>query len=107
MMDKTEILLFINEHLAQLELMAARKFSGKLSQAEVDGYVNTYKAIHGNARVCFTCGNSAQTMARVMLKFRQECLQSNVTTENGSGEPKVPASTKPRKRQRRRVKPSK
>jgi hypothetical protein len=72
MMDKTEILLFINERKAQLEMMAARQFSGRLTKNEVQMYEDTYKAIHGNARVCFTCGNSAQTMARVMLKFAEE-----------------------------------
>ena len=71
-MDKNQILLFINEHLDQLQLMAARKFSGRLTKAEVKDYEETYKAIHGNARVCFTCGNSAQTMARVMLNFAEE-----------------------------------
>ena len=71
-MDKTEILLFINERKAQLEMMAARQFSGRLTKNEVQMYEDTYKAIHGNARVCFTCGNSAQTMARVMLKFAEE-----------------------------------
>lgn len=72
MMDKKDILLFINERLAQLEMMAARQFSGRLTKNEVQMYEDTYKAIHGNARVCFTCGNSAQTMARVMLKFAEE-----------------------------------
>ena len=71
-MDKNEILLFINERTAQLTLMAARQFSGRLTKAEVQMYEDTYKAIHGNARVCFTCGNSAQTMARVMLKYAEE-----------------------------------
>jgi len=71
-MDKNQILLFINEHLDQLQLMAARKFSGRLTKNEVKDYEETYKAIHGNARVCFTCGSSAQTMARVMLKFAEE-----------------------------------
>lgn len=71
-MDKNQILLFINEHLDQLQLMAARKFSGRLTKNEVKEYEETYKAIHGNARVCFTCGSSAQTMARVMLKFAEE-----------------------------------
>jgi hypothetical protein len=72
MMDKKDILLFINERKAQLEMMAARQFSGRLTKNEVQQYEETYKAIHGNARVCFTCGNSAQTMARVMLKFAEE-----------------------------------
>ena len=72
MMDKKDILLFINERTAQLEMMAARQFSGRLTKNEVQQYEETYKAIHGNARVCFTCGNSAQTMARVMLKFAEE-----------------------------------
>ncbi len=72
MMDKKDILLFINERKAQLEMMAARQFSGRLTKNEVQMYEDTYKAIHGNARVCFTCGNSAQTMARVMLKFAEE-----------------------------------
>ena len=71
-MDKKDILLFINERTAQLEMMAARQFSGRLTKNEVQMYEDTYKAIHGNARVCFTCGNSAQTMARVMLKFAEE-----------------------------------
>ena len=71
-MDKNQILLFINEHLDQLQLMAARKFSGRLTNSEVKDYEETYKAIHGNARVCFTCGSSAQTMARVMLEFAEE-----------------------------------
>lgn len=71
-MDKNQILLFINERTAQLEMMAARQFSGRLTKNEVQQYEETYKAIHGNARVCFTCGNSAQTMARVMLKFAEE-----------------------------------
>ncbi len=65
-MDKNQILLFITERTAQLTLMAARQFSGRLTKAEVQMYEDTYKAIHGNARVCFTCGNSAQTMASVM-----------------------------------------
>ena len=72
MMDKKDILLFINERTAQLQMMAARQFSGRLTKNEVQMYEDTYKAIHGNARVCFTCGNSAQTMARVMLKFAEE-----------------------------------
>lgn len=72
MMDKKDILLFINERTAQLEMMAARQFSGRLTKNEVQQYEDTYKAIHGNARVCFTCGNSAQTMAKVMLKFAEE-----------------------------------
>jgi len=72
MMDKKDILLFINERTAQLEMMAARQFSGRLTKNEVQQYEDTYKAIHGNTRVCFTCGNSAQTMARVMLKFAEE-----------------------------------
>tara|TARA_R100000951_G_scaffold108925_1_gene105519 strand:- start:1276 stop:1554 length:279 start_codon:yes stop_codon:yes gene_type:complete len=71
-MDKNEILLFINERMPQLQMMAARQFSGQLTKAEVKGYEDTYKTIHGNARVCFTCGNSAQTMARVMLNFAEE-----------------------------------
>ena len=71
-MDKKDILLFINERLAQIEMMAARQFSGRLTKHEVQMYEDTYKAIYGNARVCFTCGNSAQTMARVMLKFAEE-----------------------------------
>jgi hypothetical protein len=71
-MDKKDILLFINERKAQLEMMSARQFSGRLTKNEVQMYEDTYKAIHGNARVCFTCGNSAQTMARVMLKFAEE-----------------------------------
>lgn len=71
-MDKTEILLFINERKEQLEMMAARRFSGRLTKTEVKAYEDTYKAIHGNARVCFSCGNSAQTMASVMLKFAEE-----------------------------------
>lgn len=71
-MDKKDILLFINERTAQLEMMAARQFSGRLTKNEVQQYEDTYKAIHGNARVCFTCGNSAQTMAKVMLKFAEE-----------------------------------
>lgn len=53
-------------------MMAARQFSGQLTKAEVKGYEDAYKTIHGNARVCFTCGNSAQTMARVMLNFAEE-----------------------------------
>ena len=71
-MDKNQILLFITERTAQLTLMAARQFSGRLTKAEVTAYEDTYKAIHGNARVCFTCGNSAQTMANVMLKYAEE-----------------------------------
>ena len=71
-MDKNQILLFINERTAQLTLMAARQFSGRLTKAEVQMYEDTYKTIHGNARVCFTCGNSAQTMANVMLKYAEE-----------------------------------
>ena len=71
-MDKNQILLFITERTAQLTLMAARQFSGRLTKAEVQMYEDTYKAIHGNARVCFTCGSSAQTMARVMLNFAEE-----------------------------------
>ena len=71
-MDKKDILLFITERKAQLEMMAARQFSGRLTKNEVQQYEETYKAIHGNARVCFTCGSSAQTMARVMLKFAEE-----------------------------------
>ena len=71
-MDKKDILLFINERKEQLEMMAARRFSGRLTKNEVQQYEETYKAIHGNARVCFSCGNSAQTMARVMLKFAEE-----------------------------------
>ena len=62
-MDKKDILLFITERKEQLEMMAARRFSGRLTKNEVKEYEETYKAIHGNARVCFTCGNSAQTMA--------------------------------------------
>jgi len=65
-------LLFITERKEQLEMMAARRFSGRLTKNEVKEYEETYKAIHGNARVCFTCGSSAQTMARVMLKFAEE-----------------------------------
>jgi len=65
-------LLFITERKEQLEMMAARRFSGRLTKNEVKEYEETYKAIHGNARVCFTCGNSAKTMARVMLKFAEE-----------------------------------
>ena len=72
MMDKKDILLFINERKPQIEMMAARQFSGRLTKNEVQMYEDTYKSIHGNARVCFTCGNSAQTMARVMLKFAEE-----------------------------------
>ena len=71
-MDKNQILLFITERTAQLTLMAARQFSGRLTKAEVQMYEDTYKTIHGNARVCFTCGNSAQTMANVMLKYAEE-----------------------------------
>lgn len=71
-MDKKEILLFITERKEQLEILAARQFSGRLTKNEVKAYEDTYKAIHGNARVCFTCGDSAQTMARVMLKFAEE-----------------------------------
>ena len=65
-------MLFITERKEQLEMMAARRFSGRLTKTEVKAYEDTYKAIHGNARVCFTCGSSAQTMARVMLKFAEE-----------------------------------
>ena len=65
-------MLFITERKEQLEMMAARRFSGRLTKNEVKEYEETYKAIHGNARVCFTCGSSAQTMARVMLKFAEE-----------------------------------
>ena len=71
-MDKKDILLFITERKEQLEMMSARRFSGRLTKTEVKAYEDTYKAIHGNARVCFSCGNSAQTMARVMLKFAEE-----------------------------------
>ena len=71
-MDKKDILLFIAERKEQIEIMAARRFSGRLTKTEVKAYEETYKAIHGNARVCFSCGNSAQTMARVMLKFAEE-----------------------------------
>ena len=71
-MDKNQILLFINERSAQLTLMAARQFSGRLTKAEVNSYEETYKEIHTKARVCFTCGNSAQIMANVMLKFAEE-----------------------------------
>lgn len=71
-MDKKDILLFITERKEQLEMMATRRFSGRLTKTEVKAYEETYKAIHGNARVCFTCGSSAQTMARVMLKFAEE-----------------------------------
>lgn len=75
-MDKKDILLFITERKEQLEMMAARRFSGRLTKTEVKAYEETYKAIHGNARVCFSCGNSAQTMAKVMLKFAEENKQT-------------------------------
>lgn len=71
-MDKKQVLLFITERTAQLQLLSSRQFSGKLTKAEVNAYEDTYKQIHTKARVCFTCGNSAQTMANVMLKFAEE-----------------------------------
>ena len=104
-MDKNEVLLFIAERLDQITMMGQGRYSGKITREEQKLYQDAWSYIDPKAKVCFTCGRTPQLMSVALLNYYQ-CQQENAITESGGGETEN-ASTKPKRKRRRRGSQSK
>jgi len=71
-MTKKEVLHFIKENREQLERFAGNVNFGRMTRSEQKEYQAAYTYIQPKGSVCFTCGRSSQTMARIMLQWYED-----------------------------------
>ena len=71
-MTKTEARTFIKKNKEQIQLFAEQRNFGRLTRDEKKEYQEVYSFIEPKAHLCFTCGRSAQLMARRLLRYYED-----------------------------------